>query len=355
MLTRLHKVRQLLKEQELDCAYITSPENRMYFSGFTGSNGHLLITQEDALLITDSRYTEQAKQQAPDYRIITHGLNAMPTLNEAITSLAVRNIGYESTQITDATARRLKEDNSSIEWVPMEDYGLQFRAIKDAEELSHIRKAVQIADSAIMKLAKWMVPGMTEREIQIELEYLMAKEGSEGPAFGTIVASGKRSSLPHGTATDKTIQPGEMVVIDFGTTYRGYKSDLTRTLWVGVPEPEILYVFHVVLKAQEAALAAIKPGMTCGDVDKVHRDIFREEGLETYSLRGLGHGVGLHIHELPRVVMDSEHKLEPGMIFTVEPGLYLPEVGGVRIEDIVRVTEKGCEVLTKCPKNLQVH
>jgi Xaa-Pro aminopeptidase len=355
MFKRIQRVREWLNEKGLDGVYITSAENRTYFSGFTGSNGHLFITLTEMLLITDARYTEQAEQQVVDFHVLTHGLHAMLTIKAAVESLQVRKLGYETDHMTDADVRTLRLELPGVEWLPTEDCGLKFRSVKDAEELSHIRTAIHIADQTILKLVQLMKPGMTEREIQIELEYLLAKAGSENPAFGTIVASGKRSSLPHGTVTDKRIEPGEMVVIDFGAVFKGYRSDLTRTVWVGVPEPEILHVFHIVLKAQEAAIRVIKPGMTGGEIDRAHREVFIEAGMEPYSLRGLGHGVGLQIHELPRIVMDHAETVEPGMVFTVEPGLYIPDVGGVRTEDIVLVTSDGCEVLTRCPKILQVH
>ncbi|MDG0811440.1 M24 family metallopeptidase [Cohnella rhizosphaerae] len=352
---RIARLRELLADRELDGVYIASPENRAYYSGFAGSNGHLLLTARHAVLITDPRYTEQAEQEAPGWRIVTHGLDAMPTLRETLLAMGIVRIGYETNKLSDAEAARLRRDVPEAAWVPLEDYGLAHRAVKDEAEIGLIRRAVQIADRAIAKLVPRLAPGMTEREIQIELEYLMAKEGSEGPAFGTIVASGKRASLPHGSATDKPIRGGEMVVVDFGAICGGYRSDITRTLWVGVPEPDILAIFHLVLRALEAAIAAVRPGMTCGALDRVARDVFAEARMEAFSLRGLGHGVGLHIHELPRVVMGADAIIEPGMVFTVEPGLYVPDVGGVRIEDIVRVTDDGCEVLTRSPRLLQIH
>lgn len=352
---RIGKLRALLTEWELDGIYVSSPENRAYFSGFTGSNGHAFVTASEAALITDSRYTEQASEQAEGWRVVTHGLDAMATIQAEAAQLRASRIGYETTKLTDAEASRLRTKLPEIEWLPMEDFGVSLRAVKDERELGYIRQAAGMADRAILKLMPKLAFGMTERDIQAELEYLLAKEGSEAPAFATIVVSGTRTSLPHGTATDKPIAPGEMIVIDFGATYKGYRSDITRTLWVGVPNPDLFHLFHVVLRAQEAALAAIKPGIIAGDLDRAHRLVFEEEGMEAYALRGLGHGVGLHIHELPRVVIGSTERIVPGMVFTVEPGLYVPGVGGVRMEDMVSVTADGCEVLTRTPKVLQVH
>lgn len=353
-MNRIKKVREFLKEKSTDGVFISSYENRRYLSGFTGSNGFLILTQQDLVLITDQRYTEQAENQAAGFKIITHGLNAFNTIKEAVQALNVKSLGFETKKITDFEIRNIKSLLPDITWTPFEDFVIKNRSIKDSEEIKYIKTAVQIADYAMLKLAKKIKAGMTEREIALELEYLLAKEGSEGPAFGTIVASGKRSSLPHGTPSDKAIEIGEMVVIDYGASYKGYMSDITRTLWIGEQDRRMINIFDIVLKAQEAAIKAIRPGMSCGDIDKAHREVFIENNLEQYSLRGLGHGVGLEIHEYPRVVMNNDEKIEEGMIFTVEPGIYIPDFGGVRTEDVVLVTSNGCEVLTKCPKIIHI-
>lgn len=352
---RIERVRKFLKDKGMDAFFISSYENRRYFSGFTGSNGFLIVSQEELVLITDQRYTEQAKNQAPGFKIITHGLNAFSTIKEALEALNIKSIGYETKKLTDYEIRNIKSLLPNITWLPFEDFGIRDRAIKDSEEIEYIKTAVKIADSAMIRLSKNIKVGMTEREIALELEYLLAKEGSEGAAFGTIVASGKRSSLPHGTPSSKAVEAGEMVVIDYGACYQGYMSDITRTLWIGEQDSRMINIFNIVLKAQEAAIKAVKPGMSCGDIDKAHRDVFIENNLEKYSLRGLGHGVGLEIHEYPRVVMNNDEKLEEGMIFTVEPGLYIPDYGGVRTEDVVLVTKDGCEILTKCPKIIRIN
>ncbi|MEO3945874.1 Xaa-Pro peptidase family protein [Gorillibacterium sp. CAU 1737] len=355
MTERLNPLRQWMKERELDGLYLASKENRRYFSGFIGSNGHLFLSADAAVLVTDPRYTQQAEEEAAGWRIATHGLDPMPTLREEARGLRAKRIGFETDHLTDGAITRLRAAVPEVEWVPMPDYGLTLRAVKDEGEVACIRRAVAMGDRALMRLLPRLSPGMTEREIQMELEYLLAKEGSEGVAFDTIVASGPRSALPHGTATDRPIRSGEMVVVDFGAVYRGYHGDMTRTLRVGEPEPDLHRLDEVVHEALEEAVRAVRPGITAGELDRVHRRVFEAAGLERYSLRGLGHGVGLHIHERPRVVIGSEEILVPGMIFTLEPGLYVPGVGGVRIEDVVRVTEEGVEVLTQCPRRLQIH
>lgn len=351
---RIAALRNYLETGHLDAALISSYENWRYFSGFGGSHAYLVITAADLILITDPRYSEQATQQAPGWRIITHGLDAMPALKQALESTGAATVGYESEKITDFEIRRLRDTLPGIVWEPMQDRGKQLRAVKDGSELKDLRRAIHIADQAVEGWARSLSPGMTERQAAVELEYKLARLGSEGPAFGTIVAAGERGALPHAQPSDRTINSGEMLVVDCGATYHGYHSDITRTLWIGEPAPRMQEIYGIVQDSQKAALNAIRPGISCGEVDEAHRRVFREHGLEKYSLRGLGHGVGLEIHELPRVVMDSKETLLPGMVFTVEPGLYLPGIGGVRIEDIVYVTEEGCEILTQCPKLLRV-
>jgi len=351
---RIEKLRAWLSDQNLDAAYISSYENRRYFSEFTGSNGYLIITPSELVLITDQRYTLQATQQADGYKVVTHLLDPLPTIKDAIDSLSIRTLAYETRKLTDFDIRGYRSALPHIDWVPMEDIGKQLRAVKDAGEQEKLRQAIAIADRAVARLVNIIQPGMTEKEVAIELEYCLAKEGSEGPAFGTIVASGVRGSLPHGGPTDKRIEAGEMVVVDCGAIFQGYHSDITRTIWVGEPTDKMLEIYNIVAEAQKQAFSVIKPGITGGDIDRAHRTVFEQAGVEQYSLRGLGHGVGLEIHEQPRVVIGSQEIIQPGMIFTVEPGLYLPEIGGVRIEDIVLVTENGCEVLTACPQTLRV-
>lgn len=348
------KIRKYISEKNIDGMLITSYENRRYVTDFTGSNGYVIITQQKAIIITDSRYTEQAQKEAKGFEIVTYNLDVLSTLKSVLMELNIKNIGYETKKLSDYDITRLRANIDTISWIPLDNFILGYRSIKNEMEIEKIRRAVDIADSTINELCKFIKPGMTEKEVAVELEYLMAKKGSEVSAFGTIVASGKRSSLPHGSPTNKKIEKGDMVVIDFGACYEGYMSDITRTIWVGEPDPKMFVIFNIVLESQEAAINCIRPGIKTGDIDKVHREIFIKHGLEQYSLRGLGHGVGLEIHELPRIIMGGEEEIREGMVFTIEPGLYIPDLGGVRIEDIVYVKQDGCEVLTKSPKVLQV-
>lgn len=351
---RLEKIRDAIREKGVDAYFIPSLNNLRYFSGFTGSNGYLLITATDAVLITDQRYSEQARQEAVGWEVIIHGLDPFSVISDAIRKLGIASIGYESKEMTDFQISSLRSGNPGIDWVPFVDICIQLRSVKEDEEVGGIQKALKIAEDALEKLCPFIQPGVSEREIAVELEILMRKLGSEAPAFATIVASGTNSALPHAKPTERKIQENDLIVIDFGATWLGYRSDITRTIIVGELEPVLQNVYDCVHRALEQAVAGIKPGSTCHEVDKLARDVLVAADLESYSLRGLGHGVGLDIHEFPRVVMDNPARLEPGMLFTVEPGVYVPNVGGVRIEDMVVVTADGCRVLTRTPRVIRL-
>jgi len=348
------KLQAWLQDHEVDAFLLLSDANRRYFTGFTGSNGVVIITKDRAILITDQRYTEQAIDQATDFEVVTHGIDPVETFRQVADALKIESIAYESKRITDDQLTSWKSLKKEWQWIPTKDVGMRLRAVKTESEIDLLKKSLAIAEKAFMEVVELIRPGITEREIKVELEYRMQKYGSEGVAFDTIVASGKRSSLPHGTPIDKKIQWGEPIVIDFGAVYGGYHSDLTRTIWVGDPDPDLYRIFEQVLEAQEKAIEAIVPGKTCMEIDGVHREIFTEYGIESYSLRGLGHGVGLEIHEEPRVVMKNDGIIEENMVFTVEPGIYIPEVGGIRTEDMVLVTEEGAKTLSVLPKLINI-
>ncbi len=351
---RIKKLQEYIRKNGYDAFFVSSYENWRYFSGFTGSNAYLLITENQQLLVTDQRYTEQAEKQAQGFEIITHGLDPFETLQKVFSRLDLQKVAFESRKITDFQLRNLRKQLPEIDWQPTVDVGKNLRAVKDEAEIKSLIKAVDIADEALEGLLPFIKPGMTEKAVAVELEYLLAKSGSEPPAFGTIVASGLRSSLPHGKPTAKEIEKGDFIVIDFAGRWNGYMSDITRTIRVGEPRPDLVEIFGLVEKAIDTAIAGVKPGVDCNFLDKLARDVFVEADLEQYSLRGLGHGVGLEIHEYPRVVMDSKEIIQENMVFTVEPGLYLPEKGGVRLEDIVRVTANGCEILTRSPRVIKI-
>lgn len=350
---RLEKLNTYLLEENLDGIVLASATNSRYFSGFTGSNRWLLITPDKRLLVTDQRYGEQAQRETTDFEIVVTSSTFMDELMTLLKSLGWRRIGYESDTLSDRYARRLRTEIPA-DWVALNDFALAWRAVKDDTEISIIRESIAMADRCLALLMSRLKVGMSEREIKAELEYLMAIEGSDSPAFGTIVGGGERSALPHATASDYRLKEGDLCVIDFGTTVQGYYSDLTRTLCFGSISEEKARLFSLVETSQEKAFQSISPGVTTGEIDRAHREIFLAHDMDDYALRGLGHGIGLDIHEWPRVVIGGKEIVEPGMIFTVEPGLYVPGVGGVRKEDVVLVTEEGMEILTSSPPRLIV-
>ncbi|TCJ02468.1 aminopeptidase P family protein [Cytobacillus praedii] len=354
MQKRIEQVRSFLQEKELDAIFIYSYENRRYFSGFSGSNGYLLLTNEYCGLITDQRYTEQAKEQSPHFEIITHGIDPFTTIQAVFKGKDISKIGFESESVSVHLFNRLKSMFSEYEWFPLTKELLTIRKVKDDTEIEMIRKAIAISDQAFAELIPLVKPGMTEKEVAVELEYLMGKLGHEGPAFGTIVAAGNRAAFPHAIPSSKIINNNEFLLIDYGVKFMGYMSDMTRTIVIGSPNEELKKYYDFVHEALEKSIEAVKSGMTGHELDAVARNVFKREGVEEYSLRGLGHGVGLQIHENPRVVLDSEEVLEPGMVFTIEPGLYVPGKVGVRVEDIVLVKDGGCEILTGTPRHIYI-
>ncbi|MBE4908525.1 aminopeptidase P family protein [Bacillus luteolus] len=354
MIKRIEKLRRFMKVEGLDALFIYSYENRRYFSGFSGSNGYLLITDSYCGLITDQRYTEQAKEQSPSFEVVTHGIEPFKTIQEVFEGNVFSRIGFESESISVHLFTTLSSMFTDCDWVPLTKELLTLRSKKDPEEVEIIRKAIAISDQSFKELVPMISPGMTEKEVAVELEYLMGKHGHEGPAFGTIVASDTRAALPHATPSINKIKTDHFLLIDYGVKYMGYMSDMTRTLWIGSPSEELKEYYYLTHDALEKSIEAVKPGMTGHELDTVARQVFLREGLEGYSLRGLGHGIGLQIHENPRIVLNSNEVLEPGMVFTIEPGLYVPGKVGVRVEDIVLVTESGCEILTNTPRHIHI-
>lgn len=350
-INRVQALRQQMKEKNIGAVLLTSDVNRNYMTGFTGDESFTIITDNKALFITDSRYMEQAKQQVEGYEILEYKIDIVAFIADIINVEKIERLAFEDTYITYDNYKKYKE-NFKCELVPLEGIIENFRILKDELEIEKIRKAASIADKAFEHIQSFIKPGVSERDISIELEFFMKKQGASALSFPSIVASGVRSALPHGAATDKLLKEGEFLTLDFGCVYEEYCSDMTRTVVVGKPNDKMLDIYNTVLKAQEAALCAIKPEVSCFDVDKIARDIIKECGYGEYFGHGLGHGVGRIVHESPRLSPKSKEILKAGMIVTDEPGIYLPDFGGVRIEDLVLVTKDGYEVLSKSPKEL---
>ncbi|MEA4892755.1 MAG: aminopeptidase P family protein [Peptococcaceae bacterium] len=337
---------------------LTKEEDIHYLSGFRGDSTWLLAGPDCRILLTDSRYTEQALQQAPGWEVLESRL--ITGAAEIAAGKGPGCLGYDPLSLNVATYRRLHEElvNAGVRpeeaMAAMASPTVRMRRIKDQAELELIGKACSIADQALEEVLPLLKPGITEKRLAAELEYRMALLGSEGPSFPTIVASGLRGALPHGLAGEKLLRKGDMVTIDFGAVYQGYHSDMTRTFILGKPKPLQKDRYLAVLAAQEAALAALAPGKALREIDAVARNYLKEIGLDRYFGHGLGHSLGLEIHEEPRFSpLAPQEFLAPGMVMTVEPGIYLPEWGGLRIEDTCVITEKTCRFLTKFTKALE--
>ena len=352
---RLARLRSKMVELEVDGFLVSAPENRLYLSGFTGSSGHLLITESQATLATDFRYVEQAKSESPDYEVLrTRG--GTPWMPDALAELGIRNLGIEAGYMTVAAHSALTSALAESENAPdvriEETVNVveQIRAVKDDDELMILERAVEIADRALASVAPRLKPGVTEARIALELEMEMRNLGADGAAFDIIVGAGPNGALPHHRADDTAVRMGDSVVIDMGASYGGYNSDLTRTFYVGNPDDEFLAIYSIVLQAQETAIREAKPGMSGEDVDKIARGVIEEAGYGEEFGHGLGHGIGLAVHERPMVVPTSKDVIQNGMVFTIEPGIYISGWGGVRIEDMVVMESGRARILTGSPK-----
>lgn len=349
--TRIAKLRQRLNTEGVDAILVTQPSNVRYMSDFTaGADASLLVSASEALLATDFRYYEQTEREAPDYRLfkVTKGLAA--GFGDLAQEAGARRIAFESTHMTYALHEELAKVEG-VELVPIKGWVEELRAVKSPEELVLIRRAVAYSDAAIASLPEILRPGMTERELAWEIEAFMHARGADDIAFSLIVAGGPNAAMPHAVPTDRPIVPGEPLTLDLGARVQGYCSDLTRTVCIGQPDGKFREIYEIVLKAQEAAEAGIKAGMLGKDADALARQVIVDAGYGDAFGHGMGHGVGLDVHERPSAGARSEDRLEPGMVITVEPGIYLPGWGGVRIEDLVVVTEQGIEILSRATKD----
>jgi Xaa-Pro aminopeptidase len=349
---RLAVLRKKLLSLGVDGLLITRPENRRYVTGFTGSAGVAVVSQEHAYFITDFRYVEQATNQAPEFRVIEHGLKIEDTLRDAVREAGIGKLGFEKDVITYKQHEKFASALSGVELVPIEGVVEEIRAVKDEHEIHAISQAEALGDAAFSHILGVIKPGMTEIEVALEIEWFMRKNGAEGIGFDVIVASGERGAMPHGVASSKRLAKGELVVMDFGAVHQGYRGDMTRTISLGKASPKQREIYDTVLRAQEAALEGILPGKTGQEIDGFARKIIEDSGYGENFGHGLGHGVGLAIHEEPRLSVSATAELVPGMVVTVEPGIYVPGFAGVRIEDLVVVEEDGIRNLTGSAKKL---
>lgn len=341
-------------KNEKTAVIITSKENRRYFTGFNSSDGFLVITKKEAVFFTDSRYIEAAQNQIKICKTVLLK-RVSETIAPYLKEKNIENVYLETERLTVAELNSLKKvfGFCKVEAKEETDEAInKLRALKTEEEIENIKKAQKIAEAAFSHILKFIKVGVTEKEIALELDFYMLSHGAEAVSFETIAVSGKNSSMPHGVPTDKKIENGDFITMDFGAVYKGYHSDMTRTVIVGQPTEKQKEVYNTVLKAQKEALAVLKSGVACKFADETARNIINNAGYKENFGHGLGHGVGIEIHEAPNLSPYSNAVLEAGNIVTVEPGIYLPDEFGVRIEDMALITEDGFINLTSCEKEL---
>ncbi|RKX20759.1 MAG: Xaa-Pro dipeptidase [Candidatus Zixiibacteriota bacterium] len=342
----------LIKKKKLDVLIVSRLSNVRYLCGYSGSNGMLVIAPPKAYFLTDFRYKVQARKEVKNCQVV---IAERELIGEFVKLQCFRKkvkVGFESAFMTVKMCDKIKELIPKANMVPVSNIIESLSVVKDAGEITKIKRAVKIADIVFGDILKLVKPGVKERDLALEMSYRMIKLGADGPAFDFIVASGQRSSMPHGRAADRKLRKGDFVTFDFGCFYNGYASDITRTIVLGKANARQKKIYNIVLKAQLEAISSVRPQMPAKELDKVARDIINKEGYGDNFGHGLGHGLGLEVHDNPVLNPRSQDILVEGNVVTIEPGIYIPAWGGVRIEDDVVVTKNGCRVLSKSPNNL---
>jgi Xaa-Pro aminopeptidase len=354
MTSRLDALRAKLQTENLDGLLVSHPSNRRYLSGFTGSSGTLLITPTETLIVAPPLYYEQIGREVSGFTLWQQPRHPHEAIGALLQEKGIKRVGFEAETLSVAEYDRWRAAAPEVEWRATEGLVAELRAVKDEEELNGIRQAQAISDQAFAQLLTIVQPGKTERDIAWAFEQIIHDLGAEGVAFPTIVASGVNSALPHYRAAERVIGENEIVLIDFGVRFKGYNSDCTRTLFTGDPnrDPKFVRVYNIVAEAVSAAEAGIKAGLPCLDADKLARDVIAGQGHGAEFGHGLGHGIGLDVHEAPSMGqrVTAEKCLPAGSVVTIEPGIYFGDWGGVRIEDLAIVREDGVEVLTQATK-----
>ncbi len=345
---RQDRIRSWLEEAAVDAIMVSSPPNVRYLSGFSGE-GHLVLTAEAGAICSDSRFQIEA-EQADGLSVAISPNGHLEAAAEFLHSEEAGKLAFEEHVVTYSQFKKLEEAFGTDSLEPVSGVVEEQRAVKDADEISAIRKAAEVVDTALTELLSELEPGPTEKEIAIKLDHRILVSGADAIAFPTIAASGPSAACPHAQPTDRQLTAGDMLKIDVGCRLEGYCSDITRTIFLGEPSEKFSEIYNVVLDAQQTALERVAPDVTCAQLDKIAREVVQGAGLGEYFTHGLGHGVGLEVHEAPRVSARSDQVLAAGMVITVEPGIYIEGWGGVRIEDLVVVTEGGCEILSNTPK-----
>jgi Xaa-Pro aminopeptidase len=354
-LDRQRPVTDELADRKLDALLVTHLPNIRYLTGFTGSAGVLILGPRKPIFITDGRYTSQAHEQIENAKIVISKGPALEVAAQKVVAAKFKNVGIEAVHMPVALRSRLRKIlPARIKLKETSDIVERIRLIKDAGELAAIERAVKLGADLFNVALSTIKPGVAETDVAAEIEYAARRRGAEGMSFETIVASGSRSALPHGVASTARIPAKGFVVLDFGVILSGYCSDMTRTVHVGRPSPDARHMYQAVLESQLAGINAVKSGASAGDVDLACRSVLRRAKLDRYFTHSTGHGVGLEIHELPRLARNQREPLAAGMVVTIEPGVYVEGKGGIRIEDMVAVTDRGCDVLTPASKELIV-
>jgi Xaa-Pro aminopeptidase len=351
----LDRLRLWMADRRVPALLLSSGASVNWASGFTGSLGFLFVTQERALLVTDSRYTLQAADQAEGFEIAAFS-NPVPFdefLARQAERLGLEWLGFESHEVSVSSHRRWREAMPSVELVPLEDPLAELRMVKSSDEVAKIRAACGLADACFDHMLRMVQPGVCEYDIGLEIEFFIRRQGAE-LAFVPVVVSGARSARPHGRASEKLLEVGDFLTLDFGARLDGYCSDITRTVVVGRADERHREIYDAVLQAQMASVSAMRPGAQAKDIDAAAREVLATKDLARYFGHGTGHGLGREVHDAGRMNPSSSVVLEPGQVWTVEPGVYIEGFGGVRIEDDVVVNQTGVEVLTKSTKEFLV-
>lgn len=352
MIHRLNKLIHLLERIDSDSILLTDLVNVRYFSNFSGSSANILITPNRTCFFTDGRYKVQAEEEVLNAEVIVCK-NIVESLKSTISEQGVKNVAFESTNLSYSQWQKLDKELKGVDLYPLKEEINCLRLLKDQNEIDILKSGSEIAKEAFFSVLKHIRPGEKEVDIALALEVEFRKRGAQQSSFDIIVASGERAALPHAMPSTKLIEEGDLVVVDFGVVIDGYHTDETCTIRVGNVNDELEEIYSVVNKAHTLAINAVAPGVKAKDVDAAARNHIQKNGYGEYFGHGTGHGVGLNVHELPVINGNSETVLEEGMVFTIEPGIYLPQKGGVRIEDMVLVTENGVELLTQCNNNLR--
>jgi Xaa-Pro aminopeptidase len=342
-----------LPDLGVEALFVTRLPNVRYLTGFTGSNGQVLVTPEGSIFLTDGRYTEQSRREVPDLKRGSYSADMPGAFAQACRDAAVSEVGFEAAGITYRTYQQLSEADG-IELSPVGAEVEHLRWAKDPDEIRLLDRAQAITDEAFERILPKLVEGVIERDVALELEWSMRQSGAEGVSFDSIVAFGESSAEPHHHPGDRDLRPGDVVKMDFGALFQGYHADMTRTVAFGEPPQELREIHDLVRRAQEAGIEAVRAGVAGKEPDASSRDIIEEAGLGDAFSHSLGHGVGLEVHEGPSLRTTSDEVLPVGAVVTVEPGVYRPGLGGVRIEDMVEVTEGGCRVIGSSPRELVI-